>query len=142
MEITRLPLAMTQICMENCLFCKIVSGEIPCHKVWEDDHHLAFLDINPIRDGHTLVIPKAHAPYLFDLDDASYQSLLAASKQVASRLKEVFQVPRIGVAVEGFAVDHVHVHLVPVTGGNQLNPELAKPADHAKLANMAQQIRG
>ena len=125
----------------DCLFCKIVAGTIPCHKVWEDDHHLAFLDINPIREGHTLVIPKAHAPYLFDLDDASYQSLLSALKQVAKRLKEVSQVPRIGVAVEGFAVDHVHVHLVPLTGAGQLNPELGGPADQAELAKLAERIR-
>lgn len=127
--------------MSNCLFCKIVAGEIPCHKVWEDGQHLAFLDIGPIREGHTLVIPKSHSPELFELDDASYQSLLAAAKTVAKRLKEVFQVPRIGVAVEGFAVDHVHIHLVPLTAGNQLNPELAKPADHAELAKLAERLK-
>ncbi|MBI4435161.1 HIT family protein [Candidatus Uhrbacteria bacterium] len=127
--------------MSNCLFCKIIAGEIPCHKVWEDDAHLAFLDINPIREGHTLVIPKAHAPYLFDMDDPSYQSVLATAKQVAGRLKEVFQVLRIGVAVEGFAVDHVHVHLVPLTGAGQLDPKLGKPADPAVLAQLAERIK-
>lgn len=127
--------------MSDCLFCKIVAGTIPAHKVWEDESHLAFLTIGPIREGHTLVIPKAHAAYLFDLDDASYHSLLTASKTVAKRLKEVFDVPRVGVAVEGFAVDHVHIHLVPLTAGNQLNPELAKPGDHAELAKLAQRIR-
>lgn len=127
--------------MSNCLFCKIVAGTIPCHKVWEDESYLAFLDINPIREGHTLVIPKAHAPELFELDDTSYQSLLAAAKQVAKRLKEVFQVSRIGVAVEGFAVDHVHVHLIPLTGAHQLNPELAKPADHEELAKLAERLK-
>lgn len=125
----------------DCLFCKIIAEEIPCYKVWEDENHLAFLDINPIREGHTLVIPKAHAPYLFDLEDASYQSLLAASKSVAKRLKEVFQVPRIGVAVEGFAVDHVHIHLVPLTAGNQLNPELAKSGDQTELAKLAERLK-
>lgn len=125
----------------DCIFCKIVAGNIPCHKVWEDEHHLAFLDINPIQEGHTLVIPKAHAPYLFDLDHADYQSLLAASKTLATRLKEVFQVPRIGMAVEGFAVDHVHIHLVPLTGVGELNPERAKPADHTQLAKLAEKIR-
>lgn len=125
----------------DCLFCKIIAGEIPCHKVWEDESHLAFLDINPIREGHTLVIPKAHASYLFDLDDASYQSLLVASKSVAARLKIVFQVLRIGVAVEGFAVDHVHIHLVPLTGEGQLNPELGGPADQGELAKLAERIR-
>ena len=125
----------------DCLFCKIVAGVIPCHKVWEDENHLAFLDINPIREGHTLVIPKTHAPYLFDLDDDTYRSLLAASKTVAARLKEVFDVPRIGMAVEGFAVDHVHVHLIPLTGAGQLNPELAKPADQSELTKLAERIK-
>lgn len=125
----------------DCLFCKITAGEIPCHRVWENDHHLAFLDINPIREGHTLVVPKTHATYLFDMDDASYRSLLVASKSVATRLKEVFEVPRIGVAVEGFAVDHVHVHLIPLTGSGQLNPELAKPADQKELAKLTERIR-
>jgi histidine triad (HIT) family protein len=127
--------------MPDCLFCKIIAGEIPCHKVWEDDHHLAFLDINPIREGHTLVIPKTHASYLFDMDDANYQSLLAASKTLAGRLKEVFNVPRIGMAIEGFGVDHVHVHLIPITGVGQLDPHQAKAADHTELATLAQRIR-
>jgi len=127
--------------MSNCLFCKIIAGEIPCHKVWENDFHLAFLDINPIREGHTLVIPKAHASYLFDMDDANYQSVFAATKRVAGRLKEVFQVPRIGVAVEGFAVDHVHVHLVPLTGVGQLDPKQAKLADQTELAKLAERIK-
>ncbi|TAL51244.1 HIT family protein [Patescibacteria group bacterium] len=127
--------------MSECIFCKIIAGEIPCHKVWEDDDHLAFLDINPIREGHTLVIPKVHASYLFDMNDESYQSLLGAAKQIAIRLKEVFQVPRIGMAVEGFAVDHVHVHLVPLTGVGQLDPKQAKPGDHTQLTELAQRIR-
>ena len=124
----------------DCLFCKIIAGTIPCHKVWEDEHHLAFLDINPIREGHTLVVPKTHAPYLFDLEDGNYQSLMAASKTVAARLKEAFQVPRVGVAVEGFAVDHVHVHLIPLTSAGQLDPTQAKPADQAELAKLAESI--
>ncbi|MBI2473770.1 HIT family protein [Candidatus Uhrbacteria bacterium] len=127
--------------MPDCLFCKIVTGDIPCHKIWEDDAHLAFLDINPIQEGHTLVIPKAHASYLFDMDDPSYQHLLAASKQVATHLKNALQVPRIGVGVEGFAVDHVHVHLVPVSGVGQLDSSNAAPADQAFLVQLAQKIK-
>ena len=127
--------------MSDCLFCKIFAGTIPCHKVWEDDRHLAFLDINPIREGHTLVIPKSHASYVFDLDDADYQSILDTSKTVATRLKDVFQVPRIGMAIEGFGVDHVHVHLIPITGVGQLDPNQAKAADHAELAKLAERIR-
>ncbi|MBI4256502.1 HIT family protein [Candidatus Uhrbacteria bacterium] len=124
----------------DCLFCKIIAGEIPCHKVWEDDNHLAFLDINPVAVGHTMMIPKSHATELFEMDNVSYQSLLAASKMVAARLKEVFKVPRIGAVVEGFGVDHVHIHLVPITGPHQLDSRLAKPGDHADLAKLAQRI--
>lgn len=127
--------------MPDCLFCKIVAGIIPCYKIWEDDAHLAFLDINPIQEGHTLVIPKAHASYLFDMDDAGYHALLNASKEVAAHLKKVMQVPRIGVGVEGFAVDHVHIHLVPVSGIGQLDSSKAAPEDHAVLAQLAEKIR-
>ncbi len=127
----------------DCLFCKIVAGEIPCHKVWEDEKHLAFLDIHPMRDGHTLVIPKTHASYLFDLDDLAYVGLLRAAKTVARTLKSSMSVPRVGVAVEGFAVDHVHVHLVPIDGGGQMDPcNAAKEVDHAKLAEVAGKIVG
>lgn len=127
--------------MENCIFCKIIVGEIPCYRVWEDDEHLAFLTIGPIREGHTLVIPKRHASYLFDLDAGAYDALMRAAKLVATKLKLVFDVPRVAVAVEGFSVDHIHVHLVPVTGANQLDPcaAVAEP-DHAALAEVAKKI--
>lgn len=119
----------------DCLFCKIIAGEIPCHEVWEDESHLAFLDVHPIREGHVLVIPKKHAPYLFDLDDAAYGDLMRAAKTVATALKAAMGVPRVGVAVEGFAVDHVHVHLAPIDGGGQLDPcNAAKEIDHPALA--------
>lgn len=125
----------------DCIFCKIVAGEIPCYKVWEDDEHLAFLTIGPMQEGHTLVIPKTHDPYLFDLEDDRYQSLLVAAKKVAIKLKQVFGVPRIGVAVEGFSVDHVHIHLVPITGVNQLDPcTTAKEPDHVALAQTLAKI--
>ncbi|NQV90272.1 HIT family protein [Candidatus Uhrbacteria bacterium] len=127
--------------MSDCLFCKIVARELPCYKVWEDENHFAFLDINPIREGHTLVVPKQHASYLFGLDDASYQSILSASKTVSQRLKEVFQVPRIGVVVEGFSVDHVHIHLIPITDVGQLDPKQAKPGNPLELTQIAEQIK-
>jgi histidine triad (HIT) family protein len=128
--------------MENCIFCKIIAGEIPCHKVWEDDAHLAFLDIHPMRDGHTLVVPKAHVSYVFDLDEPAYDAAMRAAKTVAARLKSAFNVPRVGIAVEGFSVDHVHVHLVPIDAVGQLDPCAAATGepDHAALANIAKRI--
>ncbi len=121
--------------MDNCIFCKIVAGEIPCYKVWEDENHLAFLTIGPMREGHTLVIPKTHTPYLFEMNDEAYSALLKAAKPVAEKLKQIMNVPRVAMAVEGFSVDHVHLHLVPVTSADQLDPCLAaKEPDHVVLA--------
>ncbi len=119
----------------DCIFCKIVAGEIPCYKVWEDESHLAFLTIGPIQEGHTLVIPKIHVPYLFEMNSDAYSALFEAAKPVAEKLKQVMNVPRVAMAVEGFSVDHVHLHLVPVTAAGQLDPCLEKKeADHTALA--------
>jgi histidine triad (HIT) family protein len=130
--------------MIDCLFCKIIAGEIPCHKVWEDEQHLAFLDIHPMREGHTLVIPKLHASELFEMDDAAYQALMAASKTVAVKLKAKLAVPRVGAAVEGFLVDHAHIHLIPLTHGleaSDFNPSPRPEPDHVKLTDIATKIR-
>ncbi|MEI6511535.1 MAG: HIT family protein [Candidatus Uhrbacteria bacterium] len=129
--------------MTDCLFCKIIAGEIPCHKIWEDESHLAFLDIFPMRPGHALVIPKTHAPEIFDLDDAAYDSLMRATRVVANRLRAAMSVPRVGVVVKGFEVDHVHVHLVPISEARQMDPcKAAKEIDHAALAEVARKIVG
>jgi len=121
--------------MSDCLFCKIISGEIPCYKVWESETHLAFLDIYPMREGHALVIPKAHAPDLFLLDDAAYDAVMRATKVVAAKLRAAMGVPRVGVIVKGFEVDHVHVHLVPISEPRQMDPcNIVMEVDHAKLA--------
>ncbi|OGL95802.1 hypothetical protein A2348_00215 [Candidatus Uhrbacteria bacterium RIFOXYB12_FULL_58_10] len=128
--------------MDTCIFCKIVAGELPCHRVWEDENHLAFLDIHPMREGHTLVVPKAHASELFEMDAAAYEALMRASRTVASRLKPAMGVPRVGVAVEGFEADHVHVHLVPMDHGFTKD-DFGRPRvdpDHAKLATTVDKI--
>ncbi len=130
--------------MDNCLFCKIISGDIPCYKVWEDDDHLAFLSIHPIKEGHTLVIPKNHHPYAFEIEDAEYTSLWLAAKKVAAKLKNTFnpQTGKIGSMVYGMDVDHTHIHLVPIDQSGDLSFKNAKPASKeelettlAKLAN-------
>jgi histidine triad (HIT) family protein len=126
--------------MENCIFCKIVKGEIPCVKIWEDEKHLAFLDLNPINPGHTLVIPKKHTDYIFDLEDKEYNDLMLQSKIIAKRLKISLNSKRIGIAVEGFAIPHVHIHLVPLNNGSELNPERAKPANQEELEKIAKII--
>ncbi len=96
------------------IFSKIVDGTIPCYKVAEDENHLAFLDINPLAKGHTLVIPKKEVDYIFDLDDESYAALFAFSKRVAAAIEKQISCERIGVSVIGLEVPHAHVHLVPI----------------------------
>lgn len=127
---------------ENCIFCKIVKGKIPSVKVWEDDKHLAILDINPINPGHTVLIPKKHDDYLFDLEDGEYTELMLKAKKIAKMLKNKLKPKRIGLAVEGFFVPHVHIHLVPLNKGNELNPERAKNMGAEELNRIAKKIKG
>lgn len=117
----------------NCLFCDFTNNEKDILKVWEDDSFLAFLDINPINPGHTLLIPKKHYSDVFEMDEQMYKSIFEAAKFLAVKIKKAFNAPRVGLAIEGFGVDHVHLHLVPTYGGNELNPEKAKPASRDEL---------
>ena len=98
------------------IFSKIVSGEIPSYKVAEDDRFLAFLDINPLAKGHTLVIPKKETDYIFDIEDKEYQELFLFAKKVAKSIGKCNQCERVGVAVIGLEVAHAHIHLVPING--------------------------
>ena len=97
------------------IFTKIINGEIPCYKVAEDDEFIAFFDINPNAKGHTLCVPKQEISYIFDMDDDHYLRLMAFSKRVAKALEKVVPCERIGVAVVGLEVPHVHVHLIPIS---------------------------
>ena len=124
------------------LFTRIINGEIPSYKVAEDDKYYAFLDINPLQKGHTLVIPKLPEPeadYIFDLDDETLAGLMVFAKQVACGLKEATGCKRVGVAVLGMEVNHVHVHLVPMNSERDMlftNPKLQLPAEEmAQIAN-------
>ncbi len=104
------------------IFTKIVNGEIPSYKVAEDDRFYAFLDINPLSKGHTLVIPKIEVEYLFDLDDKTYNDLFAFTKKVAASVEKSVECIRLGMVVYGLDVPHVHIHLIPLKGiGNELN---------------------
>lgn len=101
------------------IFTKIINREIPADIIYEDESFIAFLDVNPLHDGHTLVIPKKEIDYIFDLDDETYLSLMEISKKIAKiideRLKSKLNFKRVGIIVEGFGVPHVHVHLIPLT---------------------------
>ncbi|MFN5222575.1 MAG: HIT family protein [Bacteroidota bacterium] len=108
------------------IFSRIVSGEIPAHKVAEDDHYLAFLDVNPLVLGHVLVIPKREVDYIFDLSDDELSGLMVFSKKVATGLKEAISCKRVGVAVIGLEVAHAHVHLVPLQTMADINFSMPK----------------
>jgi len=96
------------------LFEKIVAGEIPCYKVAETDDYLAFLDIFPVKEGHTLVIPKQAIDYIFDLDDEQYTGLHVFAKKVAKAIDHTIPCKRVGTAVVGLEVPHAHIHLIPI----------------------------
>jgi histidine triad (HIT) family protein len=98
------------------LFTKIVRGEIPCHKVAENDHFLAFLDIMPLVKGHVLVIPKREEDYIFDLEDDELAGMIVFAKNVALKMKMVLPCRKIGVTVIGLEVPHAHIHLIPING--------------------------
>ena len=103
------------------IFSKIVAGEIPSYKVAEDENYYAFLDINPVAPGHTLVIPKHEVDYLFDLDDEEYAGLMTFTKRVAAAIKKALPCVKVGIAVLGLEVPHAHVHLVPLQKENDMN---------------------
>ncbi len=96
------------------IFSKIVAGEIPAYKVAEDENFLAFLDINPLAKGHTLVIPKKETDNIFDIEDNEYQQLFLFAKKVANAIKKTVPCEKIGIAVVGLEVAHAHIHLVPI----------------------------
>jgi len=103
------------------IFTKIIKGEIPCYKIAEDGRYFAFLDINPLRAGHTLVVPKEETDYLFDLEDDQLSGLMLFSKKVAEAIRAAIPCNRIGVAVLGLEVPHAHIHLVPMDSMDDVN---------------------
>ena len=113
------------------IFTRIINGEIPCYKVAEDERYFAFLDINPMTKGHTLVIPKCEEDYIFNLDDEMYAGLMLFAKKVAVAIDAAVPCKRVGVAVMGMEVPHTHVHLIPITKESDMiisNPKLTLSA--------------
>ena len=124
------------------IFSRIIAGEIPCHKVAEDDRYIAFLDINPLQEGHTLVIPKVEVDRLFDLDDEILAGLLPFAKSVARKISAVVPCNRVGVAVIGLEVPHAHIHLIPINSERDMDfshPKLDLTQD--QLSAMAERLR-
>ena len=123
------------------IFSRIAAGEIPSYKIAEDDRHFAFLDINPVAPGHTLVIPKQETDYIFDLNDDDYASLQLFTKRVAEAMRRAMPCKRIGVAVMGLEVPHTHIHLIPINAESDMNffkEKLSLPAD--EMAAIASRI--
>lgn len=123
------------------LFSKLVSGELPCHKVAENDKFLAFLDIMPLEPGHTLVIPKVEVDYIFDIDDELLAEMHLFAKKVAIALKKSVPCLRIGIAVVGLEVPHAHIHLVPLKNISSINFSKEKfKMNDDELKHLAQTI--
>lgn len=125
------------------IFTKIINGEIPSYKIAEDEHYFAFLDINPLKKGHTLVIPKKEVDYLFDLDNDTLSGLMNFSKKVARALDQAVDCKRVGVVVLGMEVPHAHIHLIPLDhegDASFTNPKLK--LSETEFQEIAEKIRG
>ena len=122
------------------IFSRIIEGELPCFKIFEDDLCFAFLDIFPINPGHTLVVTKTQIEEIWDCDEDLYSHLMKTAKSLVPALKAASGAPKIGIIVEGFLIPHVHVHLVPIFSGGELNPNRAVKANDEDLTVMANKI--
>jgi len=129
--------------MEDTIFTKIIKGEIPSHKIYEDEKTFAFLDIHPLTDGHVLVIPKVQVEFIWDLKPEDYQAVMATVQKVGAHVRDIMNAPYVGVEVIGVDVPHAHVHVIPFSKTDQLHakvPDTQEP-DHSKLATLAEKIR-
>jgi len=129
--------------MSDSVFTKIIKGEIPSHKVYEDDKTLAFLDIHPLQPGHILVIPKKEVEFVWDLTDEDYQAVMATTKKLALHMRELLPHAYVHERIVGTDVPHAHVQLIPFTDPSELSQKQDMDAepDHAALAKMAEKLR-
>lgn len=130
--------------MQDSVFTKIIKGDIPFHKVYEDDKTLAFLDIHPQQPGQTVVVPKTQVDFIWNLEEADYRALMSTVQKVGRRLREIFpEKRRIGVMVEGLDIkDHAHVVVMPFDNGSEFRgrPDMSNEPDQATLAEMAKRL--
>lgn len=128
--------------MVDSIFTKIIKGEVPSHRIYEDDKVIAFLDVHPLAPGHTLVVPKTQVDHLWDLDDDTYAYLFETSKHLSLHIRSVLEPARVGLVVEGFGVPHAHLHLVPIENGSDLKKKQDQdsPIDNEALADMARKL--
>lgn len=128
------------------VFTRIINGEIPCYRVAEDDRYIAFLDVRPLKAGHTLIVPRREVDYIFDLDEDTLAGMMIFARKVAKAMKEVIECNRIGIAVIGLEVPHAHIHLIPISReGDMLftNPRVSlTPQENETLAReIAEHVR-
>ncbi len=124
------------------IFTKIVQGEIPCHKVAENEKFLAFLDIMPLQKGHVLVIPKKEIDYIFDIEDELLSEMILFAKEVSKKIKKAFPCNRVGMAVIGLEVPHAHIHLIPINKMDDMNFANKKlKLSHEELSEIATRIK-
>ncbi len=128
--------------MKNCKFCDIIEGKITDYKLWENEEFIFFLDINPAKPGHSMLIPKVHIDYFFDLDEDTYLKLFKIAKILSEPLKKDTNAERIGIAVVGFNIPHAHLHLIPLHGSNELfDPKSFTKAKPEELKEMQERIK-
>jgi histidine triad (HIT) family protein len=128
--------------MQETIFTRIIKGEIPCHKVYEDAQTFAFLDIHPVTPGHTLVVPKTQVQFVWDLEEDDYRALMETVRRVARQIRSVLGSVYIGEKVEGIEIPHAHVHVIPFASIDQfrrLPNELVSP-NHEELAELATKL--
>lgn len=122
------------------IFTRIIAGEIPCYKIAEDENFFAFLDINPVAPGHTLVVPKHEVSYIFDLEDDEYLAMHAFAKKIARGLREAMPCKRIGETVIGLEVPHAHIHLIPITSEADMDFHNKKTLPAEEMQTIADKI--
>ena len=122
------------------IFSKIIAGEIPCYKIAEDNHHIAFLDVNPNSKGHTLCVPKKEVDEIFDLDPQDYMELMNFSRKIALAMRSVIPCKRIGMTVIGLEVPHTHVHLIPLNGMEDATFGKKETIDAEEMSALAAKI--
>jgi histidine triad (HIT) family protein len=127
--------------MADCIFCKIIEGAEPSHTIWESEDFLAFLSIHPCNPGHTCLTPKSHVDYVFDLEEPLYAGIFQVARRLSGPIKRATDAQRVGIAVEGFSVRHVHLHLVPLYNVAELDPHRHIKQNQEELAEMAGKIR-
>lgn len=123
------------------IFTRIINGEIPCHKVWEDDQFFAFLDINPIQPGMTLLVPKLEISDGFQMEDDLYTAWMLAAKKLIPAIKAAAGSERVALVIEGLEVPHAHIKLIPISNPEDLAQSNAKPASPEELKAMAETIK-